>query len=271
MIITVKNNASLQALLKEHSKVILMCKAAFVCQPCNIAYPIYEELHKQNLNTDILFLEMKIQLIEDVTPTPKGFPTFIIFKDGVEVERVASSNRGSIEGLLNKLKDESVQPQPTIAPTIAVPTVAPAAPNNSFLSKEEVDYLYKFCAIINGGDIFLAMKNSYTWVNGMPELNQRVCEKPYPVYEFRHTQNMQSFQLTNAENYELLGVERKEVNGKLEKLNVVNIAAIWLTDGSYEFRIASETYRDKVNEGELLFLPKGTSITGIVLHKNMIA
>lgn len=269
MIITVKNKESLQAVLKQHSKVILMCKAGFACKPCDLAYDELIKISQEKQYNGILFLVMKILNVGDVTPIPDKWPTFITYKNNIEMERGLMSE---LRELLAKLKDNAMQPQPTpVAPSIAeptvVPTIAPAAPNNLFLSQEEVADLYKELALLQGGEVFARNENSLMWVHGMPELNQRVCDKPYPVHEFRHTENMQSFQLTNAQNYELLGVERKEVNGKLEKLNVVNIACIWLTDGSYEI----ENNVLSVQAGELLFLPKGTKISGIVLHKNMIA
>jgi len=59
------------------------------CPPCKRMHPINGELAKEY--TDVCFLEVDIDVVKDLTSLPEytisGVPTFIFFKNGVEVER----------------------------------------------------------------------------------------------------------------------------------------------------------------------------------------
>lgn len=84
----------------QSEKLVLVDFFATWCQPCKTMHPVFEQL-KQNVGDSIRILKVDIDNNEDFASLyqVQSVPTFILFKDGVNVWR--QSGAMSLSSLMN--------------------------------------------------------------------------------------------------------------------------------------------------------------------------
>ena len=105
-IIDISEINELEQLLNEHQYVIVKFSAPW-CDPCKRIHPIYENYSNTETYTSICFTHVDVNdSIESSELCEKlkinGIPTFILFKNNVEMTRFSGANESKLLDMLNK-------------------------------------------------------------------------------------------------------------------------------------------------------------------------
>lgn len=83
--------------------VVLDCFASW-CGPCKMIRPVYEQIAQSNPNVVCLKVDgdRVPQLVRQLNVT--GYPTFVFFRRGAELERLVGANEAGLTALIGRLK-----------------------------------------------------------------------------------------------------------------------------------------------------------------------
>ena len=82
---------------------VLICAGATWCSPCKAIAPFFNELKEKYPN--VKFLKCNIDDYQEIARKHKveSIPAFILFKDGLEEDRLVGANKVKLEEMISKL------------------------------------------------------------------------------------------------------------------------------------------------------------------------
>ncbi|ESZ95345.1 thioredoxin [Sclerotinia borealis F-4128] len=107
--VVVKSPAEFSSLLKT-SKIVVTDFYADWCGPCKAIAPIYEQLSAQlSRPNKITFTKVNVDTQKEIASTYSvtAMPTFIIFKEGKQVEKVQGADPKKLQDIVKKLAAEA--------------------------------------------------------------------------------------------------------------------------------------------------------------------
>lgn len=93
----------LDELCIKHKYVIVKFSAEW-CGPCKRIHPLYEKYSNTEKYTSVCFLHIDVDESRELCDklNINGMPTFILFEDGVEMNRFSGANESKLLDMLNK-------------------------------------------------------------------------------------------------------------------------------------------------------------------------
>lgn len=91
--------------LKASGKVFVVDFHATWCGPCKTISPIFKGLAEKYPN--ITFVKVDVDEVEDVASECEinAMPTFLVFKDGVEVDKLLGASKDKLTAMVEKAAD----------------------------------------------------------------------------------------------------------------------------------------------------------------------
>lgn len=105
-VVHIKSITEFDKIIKENKSVIADFSAQW-CGPCKKIAPKFETMAKNHNN--IKFVKVDIDEVSDLASKYKieGIPTFILFNDGKESDKVVGASLPSIEKLIEHAKNQT--------------------------------------------------------------------------------------------------------------------------------------------------------------------
>jgi thioredoxin len=82
---------------------VLICAGADWCSPCKAIAPFFNSL--KEVYPNVKFLKCNIDDYQEIARKHKveSIPAFILFKDGLEQDRMVGANKAKLEEMISKL------------------------------------------------------------------------------------------------------------------------------------------------------------------------
>ncbi|XP_051115561.1 thioredoxin H2 [Andrographis paniculata] len=91
--------------IKESNKLVVVDFSASWCGPCKFIFPAVEAMSSKY--TDVEFAKLDVDEVPDVAREfeVQGMPTFVLLKQGKEVDRVVGANKDELEKKICKHRE----------------------------------------------------------------------------------------------------------------------------------------------------------------------
>ncbi|KAF2438348.1 thioredoxin domain-containing protein [Karstenula rhodostoma CBS 690.94] len=108
MVTGISEPSEFRNLLNNHTYLIADFFATW-CPPCKAIAPLYEQLSKANSTpSKVTFVKINIDEVPELAAQFQisAIPTFLIFKDGVQIEEIRSANAPALKKNVEKIAVE---------------------------------------------------------------------------------------------------------------------------------------------------------------------
>ncbi|KAK3182127.1 thioredoxin trx1 [Lecanicillium sp. MT-2017a] len=101
-VIEITSAEQFEEILRRNGKVVADFTATW-CGPCRLIYPVFKQLSEQF--KDIVFVSVDVDKVAPVAQkhAVRAMPTFIMFKDGSQVDDMMGANKAGLEDKIKLL------------------------------------------------------------------------------------------------------------------------------------------------------------------------